>query len=104
MEQINFEWQINALDARVEHDKKSNVIYNIHWGYQAIKGDIKVSMIGTHSIAYDKDNFIEYDALKKDDVVGWLESELDVDGMKENLTNQISNLENPKDIVLRPDW
>lgn len=104
MEDINFKWQINALDARVKEDNRDNVIYNIHWGYYADKSDISVSIIGTHSIAYDKDNFIEYDDLEKQDVIGWLESSLDVDSMKEDLSNQISNLENPKDVVLRPDW
>ena len=101
---INYSWVVNALDARVEHDKNSNVIYNIHWGYYANKGDISVSMIGTMSVEYDKDNFIEYNDLKKSDVVGWLESKLDVDSMKTNLADQISQLENPTDVVLRPSW
>jgi len=104
MEQINFEWQINTLDARVEHDKKNNVIYNIHWGYYANKGDYSVSMIGTMGVEYDKDNFIEYDDLQKSDVIEWLEAKLDVDSMKANLSDQISKLENPTDVVLRPDW
>ena len=34
---INYSWVVNALDARVELDKNSNVIYNIHWGYYANK-------------------------------------------------------------------
>tara|TARA_R100000149_G_C5855115_1_gene122662 strand:+ start:136 stop:465 length:330 start_codon:yes stop_codon:yes gene_type:complete len=101
---INYSWVVNALDARVEHDKNSNVIYNIHWGYYANKGDISVSMIGTLGVEYDKDNFIEYDNLQKSDVVGWLEGKLDVDSMKTDLSNQISQLENPTDVVLRPDW
>ena len=101
---INYSWVINALDASVEHDKNSNVIYNIHWGYYANKGDISVSMIGTMSVEYDKDNFIEYDNLKKSDVIEWLEGKLDVDSMKANLSDQISKLENPTDVVLRPSW
>ena len=55
---ISYSWVINALDARVEHDKNSNVIYNIHWGYYANKGDNSVSMIGTMGVEYEKDNFI----------------------------------------------
>ena len=93
---INYSWVINALDARVEHDKNSNVIYNIHWGYYANKGDISVSMIGTMSV--------EYDNLKKSDVIEWLESKLDVATMKTNLSDQISKLENPTDVVLHPSW
>ena len=101
---ISYSWVINALDARVELDKNSNVIYNIHWGYYANKGDNSVSMIGTMAVEYDKDNFIEYDNLKKSDVIKWLEEKLDVDSMKTDLSDQISKLENPIDVVLRPSW
>ena len=101
---ISYSWVINALDARVELDKNSNVIYNIHWGYYANKGDNSVSMIGSYGVVYDKDNFIEYDKLKKSDVIKWLEAGLDVDSMKSNLSGQIDKLENPVDVVLSPSW
>lgn len=101
---ISYSWVINALDARVELNKNSNVIYNIHWGYYANKGDNSVSMIGTMAVEYDKDNFIEYNDLKESDVVSWLEAGLDVDSMKQNLSDQLSKLENPTDVVLRPNW
>jgi hypothetical protein len=61
-------------------------------------------MIGTMNVEYEKDNFIEYDNLNKSDVIEWLENKLDVDSMKTNLSNQISKLENPTDVVLRPSW
>ena len=101
---ITYEWEINALDAKIKEDDHSDVIYNVHWGYNASKGDYTANMIGTHSVVYDKDNFIEYSDLKKDDVVKWLEDGLDVDSMKLNLKGQIELQENPVDVVLRPDW
>ena len=101
---INYKWVINALDAKIKEDSKDNVIYNIHWGYYADQSDNSVSMIGTYSVEYDKDNFIEYDDLKESDVINWLESGLDVDSMKQNLSDQLSVLANPTDVVLRPNW
>ena len=101
---ISYKWVINALDAKLKEEDHDNVIYNVHWGYYADKGDISVSMIGTYGVVYDKDNFIEYDDLKKSDVTKWLEAGLDVDSMKTNLSGQIDKLENPVDVVLRPDW
>ena len=101
---ISYKWVINALDAKLKEEDHDNVIYNVHWGYYADKGDISVSMIGTYGVVYDKDNFIEYDKLKKSDVTKWLEAGLDVDSMKANLSDQISKLENPTDVVLRPEW
>lgn len=101
---ISYKWVINALDAKLKEEDHDNVIYNVHWGYYADKGDISVSMIGTYGVVYDKDNFIEYDDLKKSDVTKWLEAGLDVDSMKTNLSGQIDKLENPTDVVLRPSW
>lgn len=101
---ISYSWVINALDAKIKEDSKDNVVYNVHWGYNANKGDHNVNMIGTHSVAYDKDNFVEYSELKKSDVEGWLEASLDVDSMKSSLAGQISVLENPVDVTLRPNW
>ena len=94
---ISYSWVINALDAKIKEDDQDNVVYNVHWNYNA-------NMIGTYSVVYDKDNFIEYDKLKKSDVEAWLEAGLDVDSMKLNLKGQIDILENPVDVVLRPSW
>lgn len=101
---ITYKWNIYALDAHVSHEGKSDVIYTVHYGLNGSEGDHSDNMIGTYSLEYDKDNFIEYDKLQKSDVESWLEAGLDVDSMKENLSNQIALLEKPVDVVLRPDW
>ena len=95
-----YKWTINALDAKISHDSKDNVINTIHWGYSAVDNDddTKVaSSIGTHSVEYDKDNFTEYDSLKESDVIAWLEAGLDVDSMKANLDTQIALQKAPVD-------
>lgn len=87
-----YKWTINALDAKISHDSKDNVIETIHWGYSAVDNDdaTKVaSSIGTLSIEYDADNFTKYSSLKEADVIGWLEAGLNVDDMKANLDAQI---------------
>jgi hypothetical protein len=93
-----YKWTINALDAKISHDSKDNVINTIHWGYSAVDDDddTKVaSSIGTHSVEYDADNFTEYDSLQESDVIAWLEDELDVDAMKAGLDAQIALLKAP---------
>ena len=93
-----YKWTINALDAKISHDSKDNVINTIHWGYSAVDDDddTKVaSSIGTHSVEYDADNFTEYDSLQESDVISWLEDELDVDAMKAGLDAQIALLKAP---------
>jgi hypothetical protein len=93
-----YKWTINALDAKISHDSKDNVINTIHWGYSAVDNDdaTKIaSSIGTHSVEYDADNFTEYDSLKESDVIAWLEDGLDVNGMKAGLDAQIASLKVP---------
>ena len=98
---ITYKWTINALDAKISHDSKDNVINTIHWGYSASEeheaGMYTASSIGTHSVEYDADNFTEYDSLAKADVTGWLENALDVDAMKASLDAQIALQKVPVD-------
>ncbi len=103
-----YTWKINQLDAKIHEDDLNNVIYNIHWSLIAQNDadePIVVSNIGTLNVTYNPDNpFIEYDNLTKEDVVGWLESGLNVESLKQNLDNQIELIKNPVDEYLHPDW
>jgi len=99
-----YKWTINALDAKISHDSKDNVINTIHWGYSAVDNDDAAktaSSIGTHSVEYDADNFTEYDSLAEADVIGWLENGLDVDSMKASLDAQIALIKAPVNIIFR---
>ena len=97
-----YKWTINALDAKISHDDNDNVIETIHWGYSAVDNDdaTKVaSSIGTHSIAYDADNFTEYADVTEANVIAWLEAGLDVTAMKANLDAQIELQKAPIDVT-----
>lgn len=99
-----YKWTINALDAKISHDSKDNVINTIHWGYSAVDNDDATktaSSIGTHSVEYDADNFTEYDSIVEADVIGWLENGLDVDSMKASLDSQIELLKAPVNITFQ---
>jgi hypothetical protein len=103
-----YNWRINALDAKIHKDDLDNVIYTVHWsftGQDDSEEPVSASSIGTLGVQYNPEEpFIEYDDLTKEDVVGWLESELDVEAMKQNIDNQIELQKNPVDETLRPDW
>ena len=95
---ITYKWTINALDAKISHDSKDNVINTIHWVYSAVDNDDATKMassIGTHSVEYDADNFTEYDSLAEADVISWLEAGLNVDDLKAGLDAQIALLKVP---------
>jgi len=104
-----YKWQIVQLDAKIKEHGKDNVIYTIHWRYTATDENepdkYNATNIGAVNIKYKEgDDFIEYKDLTKNDVVGWLESLLDIDTMKLSLDNQIESKKNPVDEFLHPDW
>lgn len=101
-----YNWQISALDAKITEGDNSNVIYTVHWRLKATDetGEYQTDFYGSMGVKYDPDNFIEYDDLTKEDVVGWLEAGLDVEEMKLRLDNELDKKINPTDEVLRPDW
>jgi|11_taG_2_1085331.scaffolds.fasta_scaffold132450_2 hypothetical protein len=95
-----YKWTINALDAKISHDSKDNVINTIHWGYSAVDDEDATKIaysIGTHSVTYDADNFTEYTSLTEENVIAWLEAGLDVDSMKSGLDSQIELQKTPVD-------
>ena len=92
---ITYKWNIYALDAHVSHEGKSDVIYTVHYGLNGSEGDHTDNMIGTHSVDFDKDNFIEYADLKESDIIGWLEAGLDVDALKATIKKDIDLKKNP---------
>ena len=103
-----YSWRINALNAKIKQDDLDNVIYTVHWSFNAqddSEPPIKAGSVGTLGVEYKEgDPFIEYADLKKSDVEGWLEAGLEVDDMKQNLDKQIELKKNPVDETLYPDW
>lgn len=89
-----YAWTINALDAEILHDNNSNVVTTVHYTYTVTDdSDNTSSVIGTHNVEYDADNFTEYDNLTKANIISWLEdadSGLDITSLKSNLDAQVA--------------
>jgi hypothetical protein len=95
------------LDAKIKENDLDNVIYTVHYRFYAEDdSDPKIvrDIIGCIGVEYDPDNFIPYEDLTKEDVVGWLEADLNVEGMKQNLDQEINLIKNPVDEYLKPNW
>jgi len=99
-------FKINALDCKVNLDGLENAVFNVHWSYfgetELVSGSkVSVSSIGVQSIdAPSGDNFIAYEDLTEEIVVGWLESKLDVEKLKENIDAQLAEKLAPKIVTL----
>ena len=102
-----YHWKIVQLDAKIKENDLDNVIYTVHYRFYAEDdSDPKIvkDIIGCIGVVYDPENFIPYEDLTKEDVVGWLEADLNVEGMKQNLDQEINLIKNPVDEYLQPDW
>ena len=102
-----YHWKIVQLDAKIKENDLDNVIYTVHYRFYAEDdSDPKIvkDIIGCIGVEYDPENFIPYEDLTKEDVVKWLEADLNVEGMKQNLDQEINLIKNPVDEYLKPDW
>ena len=98
---ITYKWTISAFDCKAILEDLTDVVYNVHWRYEAIKNDIVVSTYGVLILENpNKDNFIALNDLKETDVIGWLESKLDVNELNKNLENEINLIENPTEVKI----
>lgn len=98
---ITYKWTISAFDCKAILEDLTDVVYNVHWRYEATKNDIVVSTYGVLILENpNKDNFIALNDLKETDVIGWLESKLDVNELNTNLENEINLIENPTEVKI----
>lgn len=85
-----YNWVINSLDVLTSLNDLNNVVYKVHYEYIAtseevdeegnnytgkIKGKMDIDVP-------DSENFIEFEDLTEDQVIGWLESKLNMDKFK----------------------
>ena len=103
-----YQWQISRLDAKIHQYEQDNVIYNIHWrliGSDDSDPPYRSSQLGICGVKYiEGEPFIPYADLTKENVIGWLESSLDVESLKQEIDNKIELQKNPVDEHLYPNW
>ena len=100
-------WSINQLDYEISKDGKSNVVTSVHWtasdAKEVTKDGKKVIYAGSNynSIGLDTSdlsNFVEYNKLDEDTVVGWVKAKLgddEVKSIEDGIARQIDKQENP---------
>lgn len=91
-----YKWIINALDVNINEGDDSDVVYCVHWSYSVEEDGVTVNSIGTHSVQYDSEDFVAYEDLTEEIVIGWLEAGLNVDSMKEGLNDRLAEKIAPK--------
>ena len=103
-----YSWEISQFKAKIQEDDKQNVIYQIYYVFITSDGEENptiVRQMGLQTIEYNpEDNFIPYEDLTKEDVVGWLEQTANVEHLKEKGDELLYNKKNPIIETLYPNW
>ena len=105
--EIIYNWEITAMDVILNQDGLANVVSNIDWRLIATvdgKHYRAEKWAKQYVSAPDANTFTNYEELTKEQVVGWLESVLDVPQLKENLEEQINLQANPTHATLNPPF
>ena len=100
-------WSINQLDYEISKDSKSNVVTSVHWdandSKEVTKDSKKIKYSGRRYghvglNTSDLSNFVAYDKLDEDTVVGWVKTSLgdeQVKSVEDGIANEIDAKENP---------
>jgi len=104
-----YHWYIDSVDCHVNKDGLENVIYQIHYRYIAKdENDNTAFHVGIHDVSDpDPENFVAFEDLRAADVISWLESDLDIVPMQNNLDQQVDRIVNPivvsKRLIVDPE-
>ena len=104
---ITYNWIITEMECYSSAYGENNVVYKIHWHYEATADSYNAIIRGFTPIPVSVDtNFIPYNNLTKEIVVQWLETLNfeQIESMKTTLQNNIQEQINPTVLVLSPPW
>jgi hypothetical protein len=103
---ITYKWNFPAFDCRVNEDGMQDVVTTVHWRYAGTNEDGVTSEIyGAQAVGEPTpDAFTPYPELSEEQVIGWMESVMDIEEMKTNIANQIDLIANPVTITLPPPF
>jgi len=105
----NFKWVFGPMDCYVDKDGLTDVVYNVNWRYEATREvDEKTyfaDMYGSTVVGFpDPNNFVPYNEITEEMVIGWMEAAMDVPAMQTNLDKQIDLQIKPVIVVLPPPF
>ena len=106
MTTLIYSWIIVQLDCATHIPEVQDYVVTTHWRYGVSNGTIYTDMYGAtgFTVNPEQSNFIPYEDLTEDDVIGWLESTLDVPTMQVSLATQLENIINPPIISPPLPW
>jgi len=88
---INYTWRITQL----ERNSSNGFIVTAHYDVLAEDSGVTCNTYGTVGWEQTEDDFIPYEDLQQEVVIGWVQQKLNKDDVETSLANQIALLKNP---------
>ena len=103
---ITYTWSISKLDCAPLENGLTNVVKIIYWGLTGTdENGVSASMSNSYPLSSPSpEEFVDYLTLTEEDVIVWLESNLDVGYIKTKLANEIVSQYNPPITSLPFPW
>ena len=88
-------WKINTLEYTNDSDKG---VVTAHWDVTLTDEDYSARRYGSCSFSPDpsSDEYVPFESLTEELVIGWVQSTLDVEEIEASLLAQIEEQKNPK--------
>lgn len=103
---ITYKWEFPAFDCSLDKEGMEKVVTTVHWRYSGTDEDgISAGTYGAQPVGEpNPDAFTPYPDLSEEQVIGWMESVIDVEEMNSNIAKQIELIKNPIQITLSPPF
>ena len=108
---VTYNWNCRTVDAYVEKDEETDVVYNVHWIVTGTSDEVdpqdnpySATSIGTQTIDTDIiTGFIPFDQVTNEEVVAWTQTamgEEQVTAIETGIASQIESKIHPTTITL----
>ena len=108
---ITYDWNCKTVDAYPQDGDYSDLVYNVHWRTTGVSDQLdpdglaySATIMGTQSLdVSDVTDFIPFEDLTNEIVVGWTKSALgeeQVASIEANITAQIEQIIKPTSVTL----
>jgi len=102
---ITYTWRIEQLECAPKVGNKVNVVKSIPYDYIGVDEDgIEGISSGNVEIPEPGEDWIAFSQLKKSDIEGWLEANLNVDTLKNKVQAEINKTKEPIIIDVDKPW
>jgi hypothetical protein len=88
---MNFTWNVVQMD-RLTSD---GFVVTVHYTVNAVDGEFTASTYGTVGFTQEEMDYVPFEQLTQEQVIGWVQDSLGKDTVEEALATQIESKKNP---------